>query len=163
VTAKLAALGYRVKPSQLVGPLAGALAPQAQHELDRAVANAACVLVLWSREAARTPGMLSTAKSAKAAGKLTVARIDASAPPLRLPAADLSAWKGRTDARAWRKLVARLPKAQGAVSQPRRRVSQSGTASVAKPRRWIAATLALGVFAIGALAAAAAALRYLPH
>src|SRR5262245_33226613 len=63
VAAKLAALGYSVKPSQPVGSLAGALARQAQHELDRAVASAACVLVLWSREAARTPGMLSTAKS----------------------------------------------------------------------------------------------------
>jgi hypothetical protein len=162
VAAKLAALGYSVKPSQPVGPLAGALAPQAQHELDRAVASAACVLVLWSREAARTPGMLSTAKSAKAAGKLAVARLDASAPPLRLAAANLSAWKGRTDARAWRKLMARLPKARGAVAKVRTRVSRSGT-SPAKPRRWMSGALAFGIFAIGALAAAAAALRYLPQ
>lgn len=155
VKEELAALGYEVEASA-----AKHLAPLSRRELDAAVAQARAVLVLWSKDAPAAPAVLAAANRAQAAGKLALARLDASAPPPRLKAAaDLSAWKGFSRAKSWKRLLARLPAAPAAHA-PKRAPAALAAASVAAgaPKKKGAAAIVwtLGLLTLAAAGAAAA-------
>jgi hypothetical protein len=121
VAARLEDLGYTVRTDLEAD---GALSPHSRRKLNEAIAQASCVLVLWSKDASAAPALLAAAAQAKASGKLALARLDAAAPPANLAGAapiDLSGWMGR-DTRPWRSLVAALPssKTKGRAAAPRR-------------------------------------------
>jgi hypothetical protein len=108
------------------------------------------VVVLWSKDAAEAPALRAAADRALAAGKLALARLDASAPPLGLSAVDLSAWKGFAGAKAWKRLLAALPTAPAShAASPRARTSLSSAAAAPEKRKgggallWVILTLAL--------------------
>ena len=105
VARRLGGLGYSVR--QEAGGLV-ASSPMSRRRLDTDIASAACVLLLWSRDAAYDPGLLAVAARARAAGKLTLARLDQSPAPARVgsAAANLANWQGRLEARGWRALAA---------------------------------------------------------
>ena len=106
VAARLEALGYAVLFEPADEP---SLSPMSRRKLESSIASADCVLVLWSRLAVLNPNLLDVATRAKAAGKLALARLDASTPPSRVGAgANLSNWIGRKDARGWRELAATI-------------------------------------------------------
>jgi hypothetical protein len=135
--------------------------PPRARDLPAAIGRAQRVLVLWSKDAARTPA-LRAAMNAKQAGKLAIARLDGAAPPARLGASavDLSRWTGRETARNWRRLVSTLP---GAT--PRARSGFVATAPAAasaasepgaKKREGFGWVFILGLVAVSAAAAAGA-------
>lgn len=114
IAEKLTMLGFTV--SQDVE--AEAASPHARRRLDAEIDAAACMLVLWSKDAA--PSLTAAAQRAKARGKLALARLDAAPAPFAVrpaSAVDLSSWSGR-DTRAWRALVAALPAPSRAASAP---------------------------------------------
>ncbi|HVZ99955.1 MAG TPA: TIR domain-containing protein [Caulobacterales bacterium] len=120
VAEKLDALGYKVRQD---ADIARPLSPFERRKLAAEIDAAACVLVLWSREAAETPSLRAAAARALAQRKLAVARLDFSAPPVR-GAANLVNWLGNEQSRAWRQVLG----AVGAAAKPR------ATAQGAAPR-----------------------------
>ncbi|NWG54052.1 MAG: hypothetical protein HXY28_10055 [Hydrogenophilaceae bacterium] len=149
----LAALGYRIEAAPVT-----ALAPHKRRKLEGAVAQAGAVVVLWSKHAAEAPALRATADRARAAGKLALARLDAAAPPLGLSAFDLSRWGGYRDAKAWKRLLAALPKAPaahaGAVRE-RGQAAAAGAGANAKKKGGALAWLALVVMLLAAAGAGA--------
>jgi hypothetical protein len=127
VARRLGGLGYSVR--QEAGGLE-ASSPMSRRRLDTDIASAACVRLLWSRDAAFDPGLLAVATRARAAGKLTLARLDQSPAPARVgsAAANLSNWQGRLEARGWRALAAAVAaKAKPSASGARRTATPSPT------------------------------------
>jgi TIR domain len=132
IARKLGARGYKVRHAAngyfAPGPLG-------RRRLKADIDNAACVVVLWSREAAEAPALHAAAQQARAQGKLAFARLDAAAAPpgLRVAkAADLSNWMGRETGRAWRELdgaVRRLAKAPAPAKRPAARPAASAVRS----------------------------------
>lgn len=105
VAEKLGALGYEVSQDN---DFDRALSPLERRKLAQSVSEAACVVLLWSREAAEAPAIAAAAQQAKALGKLACARLDASAPPNRVgvkSVANLANWYGMDEAKGWRDLV----------------------------------------------------------
>lgn len=127
VADKLTALGFEARQDD------GAyrsLSPFERRKLAADIDKAACVIVLWSREGALAPALRAAAGRAKAAGKLTFARLDASAPPAGFGVAraiNLSNWTGRGENRAWRRLVAGI-----AAAKPRARVQAAAAPAPVK-------------------------------
>jgi hypothetical protein len=151
VAAALAALGYRLMESP-----GEKLAPRPLKSLNAAVAKAACVIVLWSKGAADAPALRVIARQAKASGKLAFARLDAAALPPGLGAGvDLSAWNGRPDARAWRRLLAQLPKTSRPASKPAS--ARKSKASAKTSRKGSRALALIPIVLLTLIAAAAAA------
>lgn len=147
----LAALGYRIEAAPVT-----ALAPHKRKALDGAVAQAGAVVVLWSKDAAAAPVLRATADRAQAAGKLALARLDAATPPLGLSAFDLSRWGGYRDAKAWKRLLAALPKAPaghvGAVKE-RAQAAAAGAGATAQKKGGALAWFAFVVVLIAAAGA----------
>jgi hypothetical protein len=105
VAEKLASLGYEVRQDDDVYR---AMSPFERRRLAAQVADAACVVVLWSRDGLEAPALQAAAQAAKAQGKLALARLDASAPPSRMGGQDianLAQWYGLDEARGWRDLL----------------------------------------------------------
>jgi hypothetical protein len=104
VIGKLQKLGYRVTPQT---------ASRRIMARSRAKTSTAPVVLLWSRNFAR---------SATPSSAIATLRLDAAPPPARLkaPSIDLRQWRGREDHRGWRKLVTTLGggKAAKAVKAP---------------------------------------------
>jgi hypothetical protein len=92
VIGKLQKLGYQVTPQTASGRATGR---------SRAKTSTAPVVLLWSR---------NFAKSAAPSSAVATLRLDAAPPPARLkaPSIDLRQWRGREDHRGWRKLVTTL-------------------------------------------------------
>jgi len=104
VAEALSALGYQVevRGGRALSPLPRGLL--------KTVSGAAQVVVLWSKEAAASPGLVATARQARANGNLALARLDRTATPAIFNGViDLSGWMGAPRAPNWRRLVARLP------------------------------------------------------
>jgi uncharacterized membrane protein YhaH (DUF805 family) len=79
------------------------------------------VIVLWSENSAKSPGVREEARMGRDAGKLIPARIDAAASPFgfgEVQAADLSAWDGRAEHGEWRRLVSAVENAVGRAAKP---------------------------------------------
>lgn len=114
VAAKLGKLGFKVQQDDNIFR---ALSPFERRKLAADIDKAACVLVLWSREAAEAPALHAAAARAKASGKLAYARLDVAALPARVGgtnAPNLVNWQGRDEDRGWRQLVANV----GAKAKP---------------------------------------------
>jgi hypothetical protein len=152
VARRLGGLGYSVR--QEAGGLE-ASSPMSRRRLDTDIASAACVLLLWSRDAAYDPGLLAVAARARSAGKLTLARLDQSPAPARVgsAAANLVNWQGRLDARGWRALAKDIgakarPSAGGAKRAPAPSSASAAPSSAAAPEKqsgggvWILALVA---------------------
>lgn len=119
VAKKLDALGFKIRNEFDID---GALSPHARRRRAEEIAKAERLLVLWSKDAASSPALLDAAARARAAGKLTLVRLDAAAPPAslrRAEAADLSNWLGR-DTPRWRALVAALGRTGAKAATPHR-------------------------------------------
>lgn len=115
VANKLDALGYKV----LQDGGDRRLSPFERRKLKADIDKAACVLVLWSREAADAPALRAAAERAAASGKLALARLDAAPPPMGFAAnANLTNWMGR-ETRAWRQLVTSIGPATRAPASAR--------------------------------------------
>src|SRR5262245_58070384 len=76
VAEKLSAMGYDVRRQPGDNE---ARAPFTRRRLRAEIAAAHCVVVLWSRAAQTAPALKQAAIQARAAGKLTLARLDAAA------------------------------------------------------------------------------------
>jgi hypothetical protein len=131
VAQRLTKLGYSV--SQSDG--APALSPRGRRQLETEISKAACVLVLWSRDAADEPALVTFAAHAKAKGKLALARLDQTPAPARIGSAvaNLANWLGRKEARGWRALTSYL------ASKVRPAAAARKAASTPTPQRASAA------------------------
>jgi hypothetical protein len=106
LAAKLGALGYEVRQE---ADIYRALSPFERRRLQADIDEAACVVVLWSRDGADGPALRAAIDRAKASGKLALARMDSAPPPVGHSAvADLTHWIGSDQTRAWRALVAAI-------------------------------------------------------
>jgi adenylate cyclase len=77
--------------------------------IEERLRSAHAVVVLWSTEAARSQWVRAEADSARAAGTLVQAALDATVPPLpfnQIQCANLAGWDGGVEAAGWRKLTA---------------------------------------------------------
>jgi hypothetical protein len=117
VIGKLQKLGYHVTP-QTASRRPGARS--------RAKTSTAPVVLLWSR---------NFAKSAAPASAVATLRLDAATPPARLkaPSMDLRQWRGREDHRGWRKFLTTLGggKAVAAPMKPAKKAAAASYSSAA--------------------------------
>lgn len=136
VADKLGKLGFKVRQDAGVNR---ALSPFERRKLAADIDNAACVLVLWSREAADAPALHAAAARAKASGKLAYARLDVAALPARVGgvgAPNLVNWQGRDQDRGWRQLVAAVgAKAKPGAAPVRRASGAPSRSAAATPER----------------------------
>jgi len=96
VRALLASLGYEV--GELPGSKRGRIAKiEAAHRL----------VLLWSRDAGRSPTLRAAAKQASAAGKLACVRLDAAIPPARICDSAQPLPQGRFAQQTWVRLLNR--------------------------------------------------------
>src|SRR5207245_6725177 len=89
----------RPRRSRVLGPEDSARLDLA-HVLDRELAQASCVLVVWSTSSIDSPWVLEEAEFGKERGALVPVRLDPVAPPIgfrAIQAADLTHWNGSRD------------------------------------------------------------------
>lgn len=87
--------------------------------IEERLKSAKAVVVLWSRDAAKSQWVRAEADSARNAGTLVQASVDGSTPPLpfnQIQCAELHAWQGEADAAGWRKLERSVAALAGQVS-----------------------------------------------
>ncbi|MES1199594.1 MAG: hypothetical protein ABUS48_06405 [Pseudomonadota bacterium] len=157
VAEKLDALGYKVRQD---GDSARRLSPFERRKLAAEIDAAACVLVLWSREAADAPALRATAARALASGKLALARLDSAAPPMA-GAANLAGWLGNEQTRAWRQVLSAVSAAAKPRTAQRAPAPRAQAAAPAAPqpakKSGGGAGIALALLALLAAGGAAAA------
>ena len=76
-------------------------------EIERNLAAARAVVVLWSKTAAKSQWVRAEADFARNAGKLVQAQVDGTLPPMpfnQIQCADLKGWRGNPKHRGWAKL-----------------------------------------------------------
>lgn len=120
-------------------------------EIERNLADAKAVVVLWSKTASKSQWVRAEADFARNAGKLVQAGADGTMPPMpfnQIQCADLSGWRGTAKHAGWAKLKSSV---QALVSG-----EEAPTSPLAKPslwervqpyRWWMAAAIALLVAA----------------
>ncbi|MBA3576823.1 MAG: TIR domain-containing protein [Sphingomonas sp.] len=87
------------------------------HEIEEALKRSDAVLVLWSRASVQSAWVIDEASEGRDTGRLVPVVIDDSKPPLgfrQYQAIDLSAWKGRPDAKAVKQVHQALAAKAGA-------------------------------------------------
>ena len=75
--------------------------------IEERLKSAKAVVVLWSADSAKSHWVRAEADSAREAGTLVQARLDAALPPMpfnQIQCADLSGWDGDTSSPGWQKL-----------------------------------------------------------
>ena len=75
--------------------------------IEERLKSAKAVVVLWSAESAKSHWVRAEADTAREAGTLVQARLDAALPPMpfnQIQCADLNGWAGDVDSPGWRKL-----------------------------------------------------------
>jgi TolB-like protein len=117
--------------------------------IERNLAEAKAVVVLWSASAAKSQWVRAEADFARNAGKLVQAQVDGTLPPMpfnQIQCADLKGWRGNARHAGWSKLLASV---QALVSGEEQPVPiANGSQRRLQPYRWaIAAALALIVAA----------------
>jgi adenylate cyclase len=119
--------------------------------IERNLADAKAVVVLWSKSAAASQWVRAEADFARNAGKLVQAQVDGTLPPIpfnQIQCADLKGWRGNPKHAGWAKLEA---SARALLSGEEQRASapvRSTGWDRLRPYRWaIAAVLALVVAA----------------
>src|SRR4051794_14956080 len=101
--------------------------------IEERIDKAAAVLVLWSRDAARSEWVRSEANRGREAGKLVQVSLDRTLPPMpfdQLHCADLQDWRGQDD-KAWRKVLDSLESLAGVAPKAALLVSNH---SLPKPK-----------------------------
>jgi adenylate cyclase len=99
--------------------------------IEERLKSAKAVVVLWSAESAKSHWVRAEADSAREAGTLVQARLDAALPPMpfnQIQCADLSSWSGDTSFPGWRKLEDSVSALVGGAGE------QDSTAAPASPR-----------------------------
>jgi hypothetical protein len=140
IAVQLAALGYAVDAL-----------PDAPRARNARLNAAHRLIILWSRDAANAPGLRAVARMASASGKLACVRLDTARPPpgvcnkiaIRLP-------RGRTQNRAWQRLLSDAPRAR----------AKSGGASFAPKVSSVRSNRSAGLIATLAIALVVAASLY---
>src|SRR5262245_53218075 len=90
--------------------------------IDERLTGARAVLVLWSRDAAKSEWVQSEADRARVDRKLVQLTLDGAPLPMpfdRIQYADLSGWTGAAEHPGWKKVVASIAELAGADPQPR--------------------------------------------
>ncbi len=113
-------------------------------EIDRELARAKAILVLWTSRSVRSEWVIAEADYALDVGTLISARLDDVKPPLRLRVQDildLRSWHGDRSDPVWRRLIARverlLDKPPGADTQQNRAPPHAGRSHPVRIwRRW---------------------------
>lgn len=85
--------------------------------IEERLKGAKAVIVLWSREGAKSHWVRAEADAARAAGTLVQATLDGSPAPMpfnQIQCADLSCWGGEADLPGWRKLTESVRELTGA-------------------------------------------------
>ena len=137
--------------------------------LERKIADARAVIVLWSASSVESDWVKEEAEMAKAAGKLIPVMLDPVSPPFgftRIEAANLIEWDGDLTNLEWNNLVAAVKARIGEGGGP----AQAGVTAVAYPRKTVTVTKTSGtgsggggairMLAIGAATIAIAALAF---
>lgn len=99
ISERLRALGFEVD-QEGVDP-----GPRARRALHRRIEAAERLIVLWSKSAARAPGLRSAANRAKALGALALVRLDATPAPPGLGPYTITLKPGRAHAFDWSTLM----------------------------------------------------------
>ena len=89
--------------------------------IEEHLAKAKAVVVIWSKEAARSHWVQSEADRARSACKLVQLNVDGTALPMpfdRIQCADLSGWTGDVAAPGWRKVIESVAELAGAAVAP---------------------------------------------
>jgi tetratricopeptide (TPR) repeat protein len=116
--------------------------------IEEQLESAGAVLVLWSTDATGSQWVRSEANRARETGRLIQARLDDARLPMpfdQIQCADLSRWRGDSDAQAWQNVLASV--AALADAEPTTRISQSASVRAASRRHVLiegAAVAAIG-------------------
>jgi TolB-like protein len=89
--------------------------------IEERLKSAKAVLVLWSKEAARSQWVRAEADAARELGTLIQASVDGTVPPIpfnQIQCADLRGWSGDDDHAGWRKLRASVVALAGQAEEP---------------------------------------------
>jgi adenylate cyclase len=87
--------------------------------IEERLKSAKAVVVLWSAESAKSHWVRAEADSAREAGTLVQARLDAALPPMpfnQIQCADLNGWDGDTSSAGWHKLESSVASLVGGTS-----------------------------------------------
>jgi adenylate cyclase len=121
--------------------------------IERNLADAKAVLVLWSKSAAASQWVRAEADFARNAGKLVQARLDDSMPPMpfnQIACADLKGWRGASAHSGWAKVVASVGSLISGEERSAPSLAPLGFRErLIEKRWWVAAALTL-VLAAGA-------------
>lgn len=101
--AQLQALGYETRP-----------APEGARARAAALSGAHRLVLIWSRQARRTPNLIAAARRAAASGKLACVSIDAAPAPFAAPARFP---RGRARTHAWRRILDPAPSASAPATR----------------------------------------------
>jgi TolB-like protein len=119
--------------------------------IERNLAEAKAVVVLWSATASRSQWVRAEADFARNAGKLVQGQVDGTMPPMpfnQIQCADLKGWRGSSSHAGWAKLRASVEALVSGEEQPAPSISQTRRRAWLNPYSWaIAAALALIVSA----------------
>ena len=119
--------------------------------IERNLADAKAVVVLWSKSAAASQWVRAEADFARNAGKLVQAQVDGTLPPIpfnQIQCADLKGWRGNVKHGGWAKLEASVKALISGDEQFAAAPVRSTAWDRLRPHRWaIAALLALVVAA----------------
>ena len=123
-------------------------------EIERNLADARAVVVLWSRTAARSQWVRAEADFAREHGKLVQAQLDGSLPPMpfnQVQCADLKSWRGKASHPGWVKLRQSVEALVSGEEPPENSSTTSRPSGRIGPRRWWIAALFALIVAAGIL------------
>ena len=122
--------------------------------IERNLADAKAVVVLWSKSAAVSQWVRAEADFARNAGKLVQAQLDGTLPPMpfnQIQCADLKGWRGSAKHSGWAKLQGSVRSlVSGEELQPTASREPGAWERLIDHRRWIAAGLVLLIAATAA-------------
>ena len=122
--------------------------------IERNLDAAKAVVVLWSKDSAKSQWVRAEADVARNAGKLVQAQLDGTMPPLpfnQIQCADLKGWRGSASHPGWAKLKASAQALVSGEEQPKSAAVEPGLWDKAKRYRWFAAAALMLLVATAAL------------
>ncbi|HEY7005493.1 MAG TPA: TIR domain-containing protein, partial [Sphingomicrobium sp.] len=120
--------------------------------IERNLAEAKAVVVLWSKTAAASQWVRAEADFARNGGKLVQAQVDGTLPPMpfnQIQCADLRGWRGSTKHKGWAKLQASVQALVLGEEIPKPGRAPPGLWARLRPYRWPVAALLALVLAAG--------------
>jgi adenylate cyclase len=122
--------------------------------IERNLAEAKAVLVLWSKSAAASQWVRAEADFARNAGKLVQAQLDGTLPPMpfnQIQCADLKGWRGSASHRGWAKLQGSIQALVSGEEPPKPAPTRARLWERLPGGRWAVAGLLALVVAAGLL------------